>query len=307
MSCLVFHVSVMLAQTTTENRELRFQKNSQDQTLVISNMRGAIDVESYNGSTIQVEMKKTIKAKNRKDYEHALTEVKVTTEVDGDKIVLKFNPPCNPQEGDNWNVWSNNGKRRYSWNNCVWEPNYDFQIDFKVKVPRDINLKVKTKDEGDVTIKNINGNVTASNHHHSVYIENVNGDIDAHAHHGTVILDQVNGAITAHTHHKDITVNYSQSPKEDGNFDTHHGDINITSNGNIAAKMTYKTRHGDFFTNIDDVKMLPALIKENRDKGKDGKGVSYKVGAKSALQTRNGSILLEFKTYHGDIKVKENS
>ena len=104
MSCLAFHVSVMLAQTTTETKELRFQRNSQDQTLVISNMRGAIDVESYNGNTIQVEMIKTIKAKNRKDYEHALTEVKVLTEVNQLDNLRRYTPYLIEANGSDINV-----------------------------------------------------------------------------------------------------------------------------------------------------------------------------------------------------------
>ena len=298
-SCQVFAQKT----TVTESKELSFSPQSKNHTLLISNLKGAVEVESYDGNTVQVEMKKMIDAKNKSDYDRALTEVKTKFETIGDTIVVKFDPPCTPYNGNSWGSWSKDGNYRYTWSSCIWEPNYDFKIDYKVKVPRQVNLKINTKDDGDVVIKNINGNVEAWNHHGNTILENVKGEIYARTHHGELHLKNVAGEVEARTHHKDINVTYAEAPK-DGSFKTHHGDINVSYKSELAAKMRFKSRHGDFFTNIEDVKVLPDHIKEDR---KDKGGVSYKIGSTSAVQARNGNVLLDFKTYHGNVTVKEKS
>ena len=61
---LVLVVASLKAQVETDvlTKTLQFEKDNPANVLYVTNINGSIDVEGYNGSEIQIEVKRTIKA-----------------------------------------------------------------------------------------------------------------------------------------------------------------------------------------------------------------------------------------------------
>src|SRR5260370_7158532 len=80
-------------------------------------------------------------------------------------------------------------------------------MDFQVQVPRDIDIKIKTVNEGRVSVRDING---------SFLVRNVNGDIQIH---------NIAGSGTARTVNAPVKVSFRQNPKEASAFPTVNANI----------------------------------------------------------------------------------
>ena len=282
----LFFPFLMFGQKFTETitKELTFSKTSKDNHLTLQNINGSIEVEGYHGSTIQLEIAKTITAKTQKRLDQGIQEIQVGVEDEGTEILVYMDSPCTEVKlklGDD-------GK--YYWqtqsNNCRWDTKYHFNLNYKLKIPHNLNITLSTINNGDIELNNVKGDIK---------VNNINGSI---------ALTKVEGAVDAHTINGTLDVEYAKNPTKDSRYYSLNGDINAHFKKGLSAQMSFESFNGDFYTNIDDVKMLPTKIKKTNNKNK-GKGIKYKVGGKSKMQIRNGKTHLDFETFNGNAYIKE--
>lgn len=282
----LFFPFLMFGQKFTETitKELTFSKTSKDNHLTLQNINGSIEVEGYHGSTIQLEIAKTITAKTQKRLDQGIQEIQVGVEDEGTEILVYMDSPCTEVKlklGDD-------GK--YYWqtqsNNCRWDTKYHFNLNYKLKIPHNLNITLSTINNGDIELNNVKGDIK---------VNNINGSI---------ALTKVEGAVDAHTINGTLDVEYAKNPTKDSRYYSLNGDINAHFKKGLSAQMSFESFNGDFYTNIDDVKMLPTKIKKTNSKNK-GKGIKYKVGGKSKMQIRNGKTHLDFETFNGNAYIKE--
>src|SRR5688572_27110991 len=116
---------ILMAQTHTEkiSREFVFEKKSPDNTLIIANINGNVQVTSYEGEKVLVEITKTIRAKTDARLEKGKQEIQLGVIDRADTLVLFVEGPCisfarvqNKNKGDS--RWNRNGKFSYDWNDC---------------------------------------------------------------------------------------------------------------------------------------------------------------------------------------------
>ncbi|HYG17548.1 MAG TPA: hypothetical protein VD816_01415 [Ohtaekwangia sp.] len=272
------------AQTFTEKitRELSFGQRSEQNTLIVANINGDVNVTGYDGDKIVVEINKSVRAKT----EPRLAKGKAISlgVIDrADTVILFVNGLCtafNKQNDPAGQEWG------YQWNqdcqSCHDE--FDHTMDFTIRVPRNINLIVSTVNDGNIAIGNMKGAIVASN---------VNGSID---------LQNLERAAEATTINGDVHITYAHNPDQYCRFYTLNGDINAWFQKGLAANLSFESFNGSFYTNIEQIQVLPAIIERSeRDDGTGYKisGNRYKVGT--------GGTLLDFETFNGNVYLKEKT
>ena len=104
---------------------------------------------------------------------------------------------------------------------------YRVRLDYKMKVPRNISVKISTVNNSDLYIKGVKG---------EVYANNVNGD---------VTLIDVESNTKASTVNGKIEVNYLKMPAEFAEFQTVNGEIDVFTPENLAATYNFETQWGE--------------------------------------------------------------
>lgn len=278
-----------IAQVHTEkiSKELTFEKMSPDNTLMIANINGDITVTSYPGTAIMVEVTKTIKAKTNERLEKGKKDIQLGVLNEVDTLILFVEGTCSTFSKQEKRNWGNGGWMRnwnYDWNDCGkgCREEFDYTMDFVVKVPASINVLVSTVNDGDVVVENVNGAVSANNVNGSIKLTNLMREADA---------STING---------DVDIVYAKNPLKDCRFYSLNGDINAWFQKGLAANMSFESFNGDFFTNIDKLESLPVRVeKENTNDG-----IKYKVSG-NRYKIGSGGAFLDFETFNGDVYLKE--
>lgn len=278
--CL-FIAGTMQAQKHTETirEEVRFPGQSSDNLLVVYNVEGSVEVEGYNGNTVQVVGDLEIKGNNMRQLEQGKAEIsmKVTSHDDIIYVYLdspytKFNPETGRYGHNNNNNW--NGNR------------YHYRLDIKIQVPRNTNLELSAINKGVVTARNIDAkDITASN---------INGPIS---------LENVSGKTYVNALNKDINISYSKNPTQESTYKSLNGDINITVQKGFNADVSFKSLNGDIYTNMD-TKMKPSKVTSTKIKSAKKK-TRYKMNANTEFSIGNGGVQLNFDLLNGDVTIKE--
>ncbi|HEY9006834.1 MAG TPA: hypothetical protein VIM75_11900 [Ohtaekwangia sp.] len=274
------------AQTHTEKitKEFTFEKKSADNALMIANINGSIKVEGYTGDKILVEVTKTIYAKTQARLEKGKEKIQLGVIDRADSIILYAEGECNKfgrktnRGGKNQRGWG------YSWENndrsCNEE--YDYRLDFFVKVPASINIDVSTINNGDVSVQQVSGVVIANNINGSIKLQNLVRE---------AVASTING---------DVDIDYSTNPKKDCRFYSLNGDINAQFRKGLGANLSFESFNGNFFTNIDKLETMPVQI----EKSNNGEGIRYKING-NRYQAGAGGALLDFETFNGNVYLKE--
>src|SRR6266481_6109372 len=123
-------------------------------TLEIDNVWGSIEVVGTASDKVQLTVNKSIRAESKGKIEQARKQVTLDITQEADALKLYVNGPFRCDCHDCSRSRESEG--------------YIVKMDFQVQVPRDIDIKVKTVNEGRVSVRDING---------SFLVRNVNGDI----------------------------------------------------------------------------------------------------------------------------------
>ena len=247
--------------------------------LNICNVFGNIDVEAHKENTILLEVEKLIEGRNEADVKLGMEELTIGVEQEKNLIRVSAKTP---------NTTYRHRDDKYS---CGWayhgeeDRDYWYRLNYKVKVPEGISIKVSTVNKGDISIKGVKGEVHANNVNGNIHLKDIRGNTKAHT---------VNGGIGA---------NYIALPPKMATFDTVNGDIEITTPSGSNAVYTFDTRWGEVFSEFEfDKKLVPKMI---ATKGKHG-GTKYKVHHANSYQVGSGGPNFQFKTLNGNISVKKS-
>ncbi len=252
---------------------------SEEMWFCVCNIEGDVEVEAYDGKTIEVEVEKSIRAKRASDVAEGMKDVNVDfTQGEGFVRARLATPQNTFREKDDslacgWN-WNRNSDRVY----------YRYRLDFKVKVPRGISVKISTVNNSDLYIDGVKG---------QVYANNVNGNVE---------LTDIANDTKAHTVNGRIKVTYTSMPKEFADFETINGDIEVYTADQGAGIYSFDTQYGEVYSDLDFSKKLAPKMVTN--KGKRG-GSMYKISNSNSYQVGNGSAEIGFKTMNGNIRVRK--
>lgn len=269
------------------SKEYTFEKKSTDNAVVVANLNGNVRIVGYEGDKIILEVNKTVSGKTEARLEKGKQELKLGTLDLADTLVFYVEDGCNSfgkAHQRNKNVHSHQSDWGYHWNcdhgNCHQE--YDYNMDFVLKVPATVNLIVSTINDGDIHVEKINGAVKAHNINGSIRLVNLTREANA---------STING---------DVDIEYSNNPQKDCRFYSLNGDINALFEKGLAADLSFESFNGNFYTNVVSIEPLPARV----EKTSHGKGIQYKVNG-NRYQLGKGGIMLDFETFNGNVYLKE--
>jgi hypothetical protein len=267
-------------------KEYQFNTNSPDNILVVDNIYGSIDVEGYNGKTIQVEVTKTISADTKKDLQLGKNEIGIKSAKKNNAVYVYLDSPYSKfdLETGNFEHHEFNFSSRRSYEHRK-KRMYKYKLDFKIKVPKNASIDIKAVNNGNITVENVHGKL--------LIVRNINGAID---------MKNVSGKTDVNALNKDINITYAKNPTEESFYNSLNGDINIKFKEGLDASISYKTMNGEFFTNFDIEKTIP-IIKTTSEK--KNKGTKYKINSNRHFKIGNGNVDLHFNQLNGDAILKK--
>ncbi|MGV3601421.1 MAG: DUF4097 family beta strand repeat-containing protein [Dyadobacter fermentans] len=243
--------------------------------LAIYNINGSIKVEGYNGDKVMLEIDKKISAKTQAVLDEGKAEFKLEIEQRADSIIAYIANPFDSRP--------NRGRRNWDGPNIQ----YDFELDFTVKVPYSLNLHVSTVNGGDINVNDVTG---------SLGVRNVNGAIKVANAKGTASMHTING---------NVEVNFVTVPPGESDFKTLNGDVKVSYPAALAVDCQFKTFNGDFFTDFPNVERLPVRVVKNAE-NRENKTV-YKLSTETFIRIGSGGPTYKFETFNGNIYLKKQS
>lgn len=257
-------------------REFTITGNASAATLFIYNISGFIKVEGYSGDKVLLEMDKTITADDEKSLETGKSEFKLSFGQLSDSIIAYISSPLDSRPHRHW-----------QYNDDSDDVDYNFKVDFTVKVPMSMNLHISTVNEGIISVNNVGG---------TLHVNNVNEEIT---------IKNAKGTTYAHTVNGDVTVSYLNNPPDESSYGTINGDIKVNYQPDLSADLTFKSMNGDFFTDFPSVQKLPASVKKVEEK--KGEGSVYKLNSSTAVRFGKGGKTFKFETLNGNVYIKKQS
>lgn len=218
----------------------------------------------------------TVKGTARKDV-----LVKYSTAKDGDEGKNKTKDGLRRIGGGGMDLEvTENGNtvtvRSQSWNN---------KLELEIEVPSNMDLEVKTHNDGNLEITNIQGAVELTNH---------NGEISALG---------ISGSVVATTYNGEVKITFDKVNAETPmSFTTYNGDVDITFPSATKASLKMKTEHGDIYSDFEvDFKNSGPVQK------KDNQAGVYKVVIDEWKKgdINGGGPEMTLKNYNGDIFVRK--
>src|SRR5271155_1294768 len=239
-------------------------------SLEIDNIWGSIEVVADATDKVELTVQRTNRAESKNKLEQAKKEVTLDVTQEDGALKLYVNGPFRCQCDDCRHSRDDDG--------------YQVKMDFKVHVPRDIDIKVKTVNEGRVVVRNING---------SFLVRNVNGDIE---------MDNVAGSGTARTVNGPVIVSFRQNPHENSEFKTVNGNIELRFAHDLSADFRFKTFNGGIYSDFS-VTALPVHAIEAEHKGSK---VVYRADRFTGARVNAGGPEIQIENLNGDIRILEN-
>jgi len=241
--------------------------------LELDNVFGSIEVAGTSGHQIQVIITKSIRAASQSEFERAKTEVTLDVTQDGDSVRLYVNGPFRCDRNCD-ECWRGRDERRYV-----------VKMDFKVRVPERIALRLATVNEGLVTVENVLGDYQ---------VRNVNGEITMRNVGGSGNVKTVNGA---------VKVSFRENPRQPSEFSTVNGDVELRFAESLAADFRFKTWNGNVYSDFEMTTLPRAAGTAER---KNGRFV-FRTDRFTGGRVGSGGPEITLENLNGDIRVLERA
>src|ERR1700688_2758165 len=239
-------------------------------TLEIDNIWGSIEVVGTASDQVKLTVNKSIRAESKRKIEQARKDVTLDITQQADALKLYVNGPFRCDCHDCGRSRDDEG--------------YVVKMDFQVQVPRDIDIKIKTVNEGHVSVRDING---------SFLVRNVNGDIQIH---------NIAGSGSARTVNGPVKVSFRQNPREASDFNTVNGNIELQFARDLSADFKFKTFNGGMYSDFP----VTALPVQGMKEEHHGTKVIFRADRYTGARINAGGPQIKVENLNGDIRILEN-
>jgi len=154
-----------------------------------------------------------------------------------------------------------------------------------IKVPRRTSMQVSCVNDGDISVKGVEG---------ALELQNTNGGISAL---------NIQGEVVAHTTNGDVTVTFDKIvPGKAMSFVTFNGDVDVTFPAGFKADIRVSTGNGEIYTDFDfEVKPQKPAVEAQREGGRYHVQLDQDVKASIG----GGGPEMHFKTWNGDVYIRK--
>jgi opacity protein-like surface antigen len=259
-----------IVERDTVRRTLKFGAPG-DRRVLVDNVNGSINVVGYDGNAVELVAYRKIRAESERRLEEAKSDVTLDVKEEPDRILVYVDAPWRRSDGSvNYRGWEYYG--------------YDVEYDFELRVPSKVDCDLKTVNSGDIDVRGMKG---------SFDVHNVNGAVE---------MREIAGSGRASTVNGDISVSFTENPRDESSFKTINGEIELKFPSAPSADLRFKTLNGEVYTDFD-VKSLPNPVSAGRRRNGRfvyGGGDSFMVragdgGPGISCSTLNGDIYLSLK------------
>jgi hypothetical protein len=158
-------------------------------------------------------------------------------------------------------------------------------VSLEIKVPREFSMKIRTVNDGDLIVENVDGEIEASN---------TNGD---------VIMNNVEGVVVANTINGDVNVKLNKiTPDKSMAFSNLNGKLDVTVPANTKANVKFKSDFGEIYTDFE-LQMDSNNPSVNPQKKGDKK--IYNIDKWVSGKINGGGASFSFKSMHGNIYLRK--
>ncbi len=265
------------AQEVKEHLSKQFTVNAKntEAVLAIYNVFGSIKVEGYDGDKVLLEIDKNISSKYPDEITKGNEEFRVEMIQQGDSIIVYIAAPYDSRPNRNWNRDDDRKNIRYK-----------YQLDFVVKVPHQMRLRVSTVNNGDVKVKDVYG---------ALWVSNVNGAIDIKHAKSATKATTVNGA---------VSVSYLVNPPAASLYQTINGDITVRYQNGLNADLYFKSMNGKYYTDFDNVEPLANSLEKNTEN--KSSSTVYRISKGNAVRIGSGGKKFNFETLNGNVYIRKS-
>jgi hypothetical protein len=253
-----------------EKTQKSFSMPSAHRTLEIDNVWGSIDVVGTNSDHVQLTVTRSTRAESKEKLDQARKQVTLDITQEADSLKLYVNGPFRCHCDD-----CRDSRERQG---------YIVKMDFQVQVPRDIDLKIRTVNEGRVSVRDVNGKFEA---------RNVNGDIQ---------MRNIAGSGSARTVNGPVKVSFRQNPREASDFQTINGEVELRFARDLSADFRFKTMNGGIFSDFP-VTAVPAKAMQEEHRGMK---VIFRADRFTNVRVNTGGPEIKVENLNGDIRILEN-
>ncbi len=239
--------------------------------LLIDNVTGAVAVEAGGGDRVEVEIVQRFEAKTAAALERARAEVELKVETEPGRLALIQDGPFRCDRAE----------RRFLCREAQSDRDYEVTFDWRVKVPRTVDLTVWNVNGGAVEIAGVHGRIEATNVNDAVVITDVAGTVDA---------STVNGPLKA---------SFAELPAGDLEFSSVNGELDLSFPPGFGAELRARTLNGEVLTDFPAQALSPARPAERQ-----GRGPGRHRSGGTAIRIGEGGGRLDCSTVNGDILIR---
>lgn len=263
------------AQEDREHISKQFAVNAgnTNAVLAIYNIFGGIKVEGYDGDKVLLEIDKRITSKYPEEIKKGKEAFRFEMEQQGDSIIVYIASPFDSRPNRNWNE---DGSKIH----------YRYQLDFVVKVPHNMRLRISTVNNGNINVKDVYG---------ALWVTNVNGSLDVENAKGATKAITVNGA---------VNISYLNNPPAASVYQTINGDITVRYKNELNADLYFKSMNGKYFTDFENVGPIVNTLEKNTDT--KANGTVYIISKGNAVRIGNGGYKYNFETLNGNVYIRKS-
>ncbi len=226
--------------------------------LVIENVTGYIEVSASTGGSVEVDVEKTLRARSQDRLNLARREISLAETQQGGLVRLVVDHPSH-----------------------TFGDLYEFEYNFKVKVPRNINLELKTVNKSHILVEGTAGEFR---------ISNVNGGIE---------MKDVEGSGAVHTVNGPVKVTFARNPDGATSFKSVNGTLDVAFRSGLNADVKMKTFNGETFTDFP-VSAMPVSSQPDQSGGK----YIYRRHGTTGVRIGSGGTELSFDTLNGEVLIR---
>ena len=253
-----------ISERSSFTKTIPFADPSALKSLIIDNVIGPVKVEGTGGKDVKIVVHKIIHAKNKDKIKAAENEISLDIRAEGGEVELYVDGPFRDK---------NRRGRSH-------DPGYVVHYGFTVQVPRKTAIDIRTATDGDIEIRNIDGDFMIS-----------------HAN-GKITMEDINGSGRAQTANGTIKVFFTENPSRDCSFKTLNGDLELHMKPGLSADFHLKTWLGDAYSDFDYEKFQLPIQRTSGDKG--WKFV-YKSTQYQGVRIGRGGPAIKMDTMNGDL------
>jgi len=240
----------------------------------LDNVDGSIEVVGTDSNQVSLVVNKTVRAESDRMLEAARKEVTLDIKQEGGALKLFVDGPFRCSCGED-------GRRSINFRSDL---GYRVQMDFQLQVPRMSDVRLSTVNNGEVTVRNIQG---------AYRVRNVNGGIE---------MAGIAGSGSAHTVNGPVKVTFRENPREASSFKSINGDIDLYFTRGLSADFRFKNFNGSIYSDF----VVTSLPMRGIQEVQEGRKHVFRADRYSGGRVGTGGVEIQTENLNGDIRIREN-